>query len=1398
MNLKGKPALLVVLLLLTGSLSLIIVHMPQASAVVIDSTQHISGDAIYYDDIYVQSGGHLIIDPGVTVQMDSGKGIFVEDGTLTVSGNETAWATITSTPGNTWAGIESLPDSTIVLDVARIKNADTGLESLSTGEIGQESSLRVVNSSFSNFNIGLNMLGGAISGPVDVTVLGNMFSNGLYGIHVNSGYDGITIQENHFTSMEEMSLICIDTADMNLIGNQIYGGKIGIGFNTASSHQNLVENNTLYNSDIGFYGVAITGLQLKNNSIMAYDKGVTLDSALDTLIENNTIMSLNFKGNNAGIEIDNTSPPTIIKDNIISSRRYLMRINGSALDYDIYNNHLTNLSDPMYIDTDGDGYTDANVRAPGTASAWIRMCRTAVVPVGTTGPTYATPAQAAAYGSPGTTYLILTNATTHGPKNVVYRFIYYFDMPHFESGVKLEGQERENLILWPVSDHVTFNGANGAALKNATIYHQDEPLHVLNSDWITLSNLHLFNGRNQGGIYIELSTEVLLEEIKTEQVIDFAISIMDCERVTIRDSFLESDLGSAVIMEASTGIVGQDTPVSGPGGVGIAAIDSSFSWTGSTIFSGDEAVIIDSCHNTSLNGIELSNSIFEDNLLLVQNSPDLSIVDCSFNLYHRAASTSAIRVEGDSQEMLVTGCRFTGGESAMGTVLKGVDSIGNLTGSIFEDNQFSLITSGVTLVDFMGIYWQGDILFRNNTFNNLTMGLFLMIMGDTSLDQNRFSGIETCIRNLGADLSITSGAFSDFGVGLNGSGKTVISDTYFDTGSNAIDHHTMRDDRDLTLMNVSFHDQKIGVMADGAPVMASDCDFRLVELPLQLTDSDGSLIRNSSLGNNPVRIIESTMIRARLDHLTESHIEVRNCVGIPVWTEVESPGTYVNWTYPLTVEVTDETGAPILCDLTISSLEVEIFNGSVDGTWKNENLPCVTIDHITSHDTSTYEVTAILGELINSTTVHLLRETYLNLVLNQLPVFSGPESITFAEDGNWTGNLSVWFDDNDEITFSVHVSISTRLNIDLEDGMLTIWGDENWFGNETIVLACDDSWGDRVEVQLLVNVTPVNDAPSLDQDLPVMSSTEDTSIWINLSEWGSDIDGPYLSWGSYPGFTNCTQSWDVENLTIIPDPDWFGILSIPLYLTDGEHFTNTTLTINVSPVNDAPIWTGDDPLSIVVDAGVSTIVDLSAYIEDVDSTDLVFSTDSGFAGYAGGDLIFSYPDSEVDWTDTVALSISDGEYTVAVTLDVTVRGEGSTIPGGVLEIDEVNVEIDEDTGDWTVTASGDPDQNIHIVIDGVGSFELVETHPGNYSVTIPADEFKRGETYPYHFSGEEDGVDWTEGEFEGTMDQPGSSEKEDSYLALCCIISLATVIVLLVLIIIVVMARRRVDQGYEE
>src|SRR5207249_11101435 len=113
-----------------------------------------------------------------------------------------------------------------------------------------------------------------------------------------------------------------------------------------------------------------------------------------------------------------------------------------------------------------------------------------------------------------------------------------------------------------------------------------------------------------------------------------------------------------------------------------------------------------------------------------------------------------------------------------------------------------------------------------------------------------------------------------------------------------------------------------------------------------------------------------------------------------------------------------------------------------------------------------------------------------------------------------------------------------------------------------------------------VTATPTNDTPSLHDALPI-STPEDTQLTVGAPGVlvnDSDVDGDILTAVLVSGPAHGTLTLNADgSLVYMPAPNFNGTDSFTYKASDGQAQSGVaTVTITVTPINDAPVAANDD------------------------------------------------------------------------------------------------------------------------------------------------------------------------------------------------------------------------------
>ncbi|ELA6591498.1 tandem-95 repeat protein, partial [Vibrio alginolyticus] len=377
----------------------------------------------------------------------------------------------------------------------------------------------------------------------------------------------------------------------------------------------------------------------------------------------------------------------------------------------------------------------------------------------------------------------------------------------------------------------------------------------------------------------------------------------------------------------------------------------------------------------------------------------------------------------------------------------------------------------------------------------------------------------------------------------------------------------------------------------------------------------------------------------------------------------------------------------------------------------------------------TYTITD--GSLTDQATVNVT----VNAVNDTPVVESSIADQTLAEDFTpYSINLNTAFSDVDnadgELTFSV--SGNSNVNVSIENGIATISPTADWNGSEALTFTATDPSGESVSQTVNFMVAPVADIES-DRATVV----EDTPTIINVL--GNDTfegDDKVVSLDSNNGPANGTVSGNPDgSVTYTPNDNFHGTDSFTYIVTSGGVSEFTTVNVDVTPVNDAPVAKDD---TAVTDEDTPVTIDVLPNDTDVDGDKLSIQSASvpseqGTVEIVDGKLVFTpaenfHGDAEITYT------ITDGALTDQATVNVTVNAVNDTpvVESNLadqtlaedftpysIDLNTAFSDVDNADGELTFSVSGN--SNIQVaIVNGIATFTPTADWNGSETLTFTA------------------------------------------------------------------------------
>ena len=286
---------------------------------------------------------------------------------------------------------------------------------------------------------------------------------------------------------------------------------------------------------------------------------------------------------------------------------------------------------------------------------------------------------------------------------------------------------------------------------------------------------------------------------------------------------------------------------------------------------------------------------------------------------------------------------------------------------------------------------------------------------------------------------------------------------------------------------------------------------------------------------------------------------------------------------------------------------------------------------------------------------------------NTAPV-ANPQTVATSEDTATAITLTGSDAEGDPLTFIV---LSNPANGTLSGTApnLTYTPGPNLNGSDSFTFKVNDGDLDSATATVSINVTAVNDAP-VAEDQSVATS-EDTPVSVTLT--GSDVEGSALSFTVLSGPAHGTLSGTAPNLTYTPNANDNGTDSFTFKVNDGAlDSAPATVSITVTPVNDAPIVSGIPDQTIPVN---STTGPIAFTVDDIDdgpagltvvaSSDNAALTPPGsitISGSGANRTITITPAGGQTGSATISVTVSDSAASTGTTFNLTVTASANQPP----------------------------------------------------------------------------------------------------------------------------------------
>ncbi|HCH0353839.1 TPA: tandem-95 repeat protein, partial [Vibrio parahaemolyticus] len=310
----------------------------------------------------------------------------------------------------------------------------------------------------------------------------------------------------------------------------------------------------------------------------------------------------------------------------------------------------------------------------------------------------------------------------------------------------------------------------------------------------------------------------------------------------------------------------------------------------------------------------------------------------------------------------------------------------------------------------------------------------------------------------------------------------------------------------------------------------------------------------------------------------------------------------------------------------------------------------------------------------------------------------------------YTIDLNEVFKDSDS-SLEFSVSGNNSIQISIVNGVATITPTADWNGKETITFTAKDPSGESVSQTVDFTVAPVVDIKADSTNV-----VEDTPTIIKVL--GNDTfegDGKVVSLDTNNGPANGTVLVNPDgSVTYTPNDNYHGADSFTYIVTSGGVSESTTVNVDVTPENDAPVAKDD---TTITDEDTPVTIDVLPNDTDADGDKLSIESASvpkeqGTVEVVNGKLVFT-PAENFNGDSEITYTVTDGQLTDEAKVTVTVNpvNDAPTIKVDAVESiteDAVSTDTvvatltvrDTDTSEDQLTVSLENNSNGYFVLVG--------------------------------------------------------------------------------------------------
>ncbi len=424
---------------------------------------------------------------------------------------------------------------------------------------------------------------------------------------------------------------------------------------------------------------------------------------------------------------------------------------------------------------------------------------------------------------------------------------------------------------------------------------------------------------------------------------------------------------------------------------------------------------------------------------------------------------------------------------------------------------------------------------------------------------------------------------------------------------------------------------------------------------LTLTDNgDGTALLSGTPGNAEVGN-HNVVIEVSDGALTTSQsftINVANVNDAPQITSSAAVNAAENQIAVTTVTATDADADALSYSIT-GGTDSALFSITSGGVLSFNSAPDFENPTDANND-GVYQVQVTVDDGQGGTADQLISVAVNNV--NDAPQITSSASVNAAENQIAVSTVTATDADADALSYSITGGTDSALFSITSGGVLSFNSapdfenptDANSDGVYQVKVTVDDGHGGTAAQLISVSVTNVNEAPvaspvnltPVNEDSAPLLITQ-SQLLANASDEDLDVltaTGLTISSGAGSLTDNGDGSW-----TYTPSVNDDTSVSFVYNITDGLSITSNSATLDILPLNDAPVTVAS---SFTTDEDVPLqSLDILSNVSDIDSNTLSISTASALHGNVSinPDNAINYiPDADYNGDDLISYSVDDG------------------------------------------------------------------------------------------------------------------------------------------------------------